>query len=118
MASGPEHYREAARLLAACTNPQTGQPFEDMTDGLLASLAHGMLALTASNAIGLVEDPMLPSPNREAWLALTTEEGIAAEREQKELALAQQAAQVQFGRGWFAPAAADEPAQQASEAAS
>lgn len=55
MATGPQHYAEAERLLADVLNPSTGNPFDDdevgiVRNSLKAAQVHATLALAAATA--------------------------------------------------------------------
>lgn len=72
MATGPEHYREAERLLVAAGIPlRSGEP---RIDRIAAARVHATLALAAATALGRLGEYGLPyKDDRKAWVAAASE---------------------------------------------
>ena len=68
MATGPEHYREAERLLET-----TGEDDHWRAYKLRAAQVHATLALAAATALGHLTEGGPLSADRQAWIATASE---------------------------------------------
>jgi hypothetical protein len=75
MATGPENYREAERLVdSAYRMPdQYGEAAEAARQDLMAAQVHATLALAAATALGREGEGTLPSQDRHAWFNAAAE---------------------------------------------
>lgn len=69
MATGPEHYREAERLLTDCTNSLGRLVIEDGTaEVLAAATAHALLAQAAATALNRPDGEGMVRDDYREWM--------------------------------------------------
>lgn len=77
--TGPEHYREAEKLLKGCKNSHGALMIEGGTaEVLAAALVHAQLANAAATAMGSVSNGM-PNEDFSAWDKVAGVPSIAAQ---------------------------------------
>lgn len=76
MATGPEHYREAERIVSLIDQGRIGQ---DMANSLAKAQVHATLALAAATALNDA-DGGAPVADWDAWKAVAGEDAAQRER--------------------------------------
>lgn len=70
MATGPENYTEAERLLADAINPRTGSPYDEDPRGVISNTLRAALiraTLALASATALSENGSMPGVDFDAW---------------------------------------------------
>jgi hypothetical protein len=81
MASGPEHYQDAERLLWEAQGATT---VESAMRLAARAQVHATLALAATNIVGVLQDESVPRADREFWGQLTTQEAADEEEARRQ----------------------------------